>query len=68
MAFRTIQRVYLQNLDLFGPMKTELRGKEVREFSIMLHGKIGWWAWQSQYKCIHGVKKSFPLINKNNAY
>ena len=28
--------------EAFGPRKTELRAKEVGEFSIMLYGKMGW--------------------------
>ena len=35
MACRTIQRVYVPNLKSFGPVKTELQAKEVREISIM---------------------------------
>ena len=30
-----MQRVSVPNLNLFGPMKTELRAKEVRKFIIM---------------------------------
>ena len=44
MACKTIQLVYVPNLKLFGPMKTELWVKEVGEFSIMLYGKMGRWA------------------------
>ena len=44
MAYKTIQRVSVPNLKLFGSMKTELRAKEVGEFSIMSYGKVGWWA------------------------
>ena len=43
MAYRTIKRVSVPNLNSFGPTKTELQAKEVGEFSIMLYGKIGWW-------------------------
>ena len=39
-----IQRVSVPNLKLFGPMITELWAKKVGEFSIMLYGKMGWWA------------------------
>ena len=42
IAYKTIQCVSVPNLNLFGPMKTELLAKEVGEFSIMLYGKIGW--------------------------
>ena len=35
MACKTIQRVSVPNLKLFGPMETELWAKEVGEFSIM---------------------------------
>ena len=41
-AYKTIQRVPVPNLNLFGPMKTESPAKEVGEFSIMLYGKMGW--------------------------
>ena len=34
--------VSVPNLNLFEPIKTELRAKEVGEFSIMLYGKMGW--------------------------
>ena len=37
----TIKRVSVPNLKLFGPTKTELRAKEVGEFSVMLYVKIG---------------------------
>ena len=39
MAYKTIQRVSVPNLKLFGSMKTELCAKEVGEFSIMAYGK-----------------------------
>ena len=58
MAYKTILLVSVPNLKLFGSMKTELWAKEVREFSVMLYGKMGWWAffcpptWLPQYKCI----------------
>ena len=32
----------IPNLKSFGPTKTELRAKEVGEFSVMLCGKMGW--------------------------
>ena len=35
-AYKTIQRVSVLNLKLFGPMKTELWAEEVRHFFIML--------------------------------
>ena len=41
MAYRTTQRVSVPNFNLFGPMKTELRAKEVGEFSIMLYENMG---------------------------
>ena len=41
MANKTINRVSVSNLKSFGPTKTELRVKEVGEFSIMLNGKMG---------------------------
>ena len=34
-ACKTVQHVSVANLKLFGPIKTELWDKEVREFSIM---------------------------------
>ena len=42
MVYKTMQRVSVPNLKLFGPMKTEIWAKEVGEFSITLYGKIGW--------------------------
>ena len=42
MAYETIKRVPVPNLKSFGPTKTELRGKEVRESSFTLYGKMGW--------------------------
>ena len=36
IAYKTIQRVSVANLNLFGPMKTELRAKEVGKFSIIM--------------------------------
>ena len=44
LACKTIQRISVPNLKLFGPSKTELWAKEGGKFSIMLHGKMGWWA------------------------
>ena len=43
MVYNTIQYVSVSNLKLFGPMTTELWGKEVEELSIMLYGIMGWW-------------------------
>ena len=37
-----MKRDSVPDLNLFGPVKTELRAKEVGGFSIMLYGKIGW--------------------------
>ena len=37
MACKTIQRVSVSSLKLFGPIKTELWAKEVGEFSIIAH-------------------------------
>ena len=37
LAYKTIQRVSASNLKSFGPTKTELRAKEVREFPVMLY-------------------------------
>ena len=42
MAYKTIKRVSVPNVNSFGPTKTELRATEVGEFSIMLYGKMGW--------------------------
>ena len=42
MAYKTIKRVSVPTLKPFGPTKTELRAKQVGEFSIMLNGKMGW--------------------------
>ena len=43
MTYKTIKRVSVPNLKSFGPKKTELRAKEVGEFSVMLCGKINVW-------------------------
>ena len=40
MVFKTIQRVSVPNLELFGPMNTELWAKEVEELSVMFYGKM----------------------------
>ena len=40
-ACKTIHRVSLANLKLFGRMKTEFGAKEVGEFFIMLYGGNG---------------------------
>ena len=45
MAYKTIQRVFVPNLKLFGPMNTTLQSKDVEsitiigEFSITLYEK-----------------------------
>ena len=58
VACKTIQCVAVPNLNLIGPMNTELWAKEVGEFSVTLFGKMGWWAffcppsWLPQYKCM----------------
>ena len=58
MACKTIQRVSVSNLKLFRPMNTELWAKEFGEFSITLHGKMGWRAffcppsWLPQFNCV----------------
>ena len=57
-AYKTIQRVSVPNLKLFGPMNTELSAKEVGKFSVTLYGKMSWSAlfcppsWLPQYKCM----------------
>ena len=56
-TYKTIQCVTVPNWKLFGPTETELWIKEVRWCSIMLYGKMDWWAfvsppaWLWQYKC-----------------
>ena len=47
-AYKTIQRVSVPDLKLFGPMNTELWAIEVRKFSVTLYVKMGWWAFFSQ--------------------
>ena len=42
MAYKTIKRVSIPNLKSFGQKKTELRAKEVGEFSFTLYEKMGW--------------------------
>ena len=41
MAYKTPQLASAPNLMLFGPMKTELRVKEVEEFIQLRYMKIG---------------------------
>ena len=53
---KTIQCVSVPNLNLFGPMKTELWVKEVGKFSIMLYGKMG------QHVCHNINVWSFPIF------
>ena len=43
MVYKTIQRIFVPILKLFGPSETELEAKEGGEFSIRLSGKMGWW-------------------------
>ena len=56
VACKTIQCISVLNLKFFGSMKTELWAEKVGEFSIMLHGKMGWWTyvcpptWLPQYR------------------
>ena len=54
MAYKTTQRVSTPNLKLFGPLKTELRVKEVEEFSIQLR-YMGKWAgsFAHQHGCLN---------------
>ena len=58
MAYKTIKCVSVPKLKSFGPTKTELKAKEVGEFSIMLYGKMSWEtfscpaSWLPQYKCM----------------
>ena len=46
------------SFEVIGPMTTDLWAKEVGEFSFMLYGKMGWWAflcpptWLRQHKCM----------------
>ena len=42
MAYKTIKRVSVPNLKVFGPTKRGLRAKEVGKFSVMLYGKMDW--------------------------
>ena len=57
-AYKTIQCVSVPNLKLFGSIKRKLWVKEVRKFSIMFYGKMGWQGfscpstWLPQYKCV----------------
>ena len=41
MAYKTVPRVTVPNLKLFGKIKTELWAKEFGEFSLMLSGENG---------------------------
>ena len=57
MKLKTIQRVSLLSLKLFGPMRKELQGKEVEGF-FMSDWKMGWWVffcpptWLPQHNCM----------------
>ena len=42
MRYKTILRVFVPNLKLFGTKTAELQVKEVGESAIMLYGKMGW--------------------------
>ena len=55
MACKTTQLVSAPNLMLFGQMKTELRVKEVEEFSIQLSYMIGKLAssFAHQHSCLN---------------
>ena len=46
MAFKTIQRVFVPNLKLSGPRRTELLAKEVEEFLLCYIGK-----WAGEHGC-----------------
>ena len=39
-----MQLVFIPNRKLFGQMKTELWSNKVGEFSVMLYGRMSWWA------------------------
>ena len=41
MAYKTIQRVFVLNLKLFGPMETELQAKEVGHYVMQGNGLVG---------------------------
>ena len=74
ITYKTIQRGYVPNLKLFGPLKTELWPKEFGGCSIMLYGKalafiaILTWNLQRDFKterftlCKNFVKK---IVNLN---
>ena len=55
MAYKTIKRVSVPNLKSFGPTRTELRAKEVGEFSVMLYGKMGWGRSLAHYHGCHNI-------------
>ena len=67
MAYKTIKRASVPILKSFGPMKTELRGKEVREFSyyVIWENELGAGlgafscpsSWLLQYKCMGTFKR-----------
>ena len=40
MAYKTIKRVSVPNLKLFGPTKTELRAKKLENFLLCYMGKL----------------------------
>ena len=55
MAYKTIQRVSVSNLKSLGPTKTELGAKEVREFPVMLYGKMGSGRSLAHYHGCHNI-------------
>ena len=54
--------VFAPNLNSFEPLETELTAKEVGEFSIMLHGKMGWWAFSCRVLLEGERRCGLPLI------
>ena len=51
MPCKTIQRVFVPNLNLFGPMKTEFRPKKLKNFLLCYMGK---WAGGRSFAHQHG--------------
>ena len=65
MAYKIIKSVFVPNVKSFGPTKTELRAKEVGEFSIVLYRKMAFSCpptWLPQYKCMD----IFKTLNSRN--
>ena len=66
LVLPTIKHVSVPNLKSFGQTKTELRAKEVGEFSIMLYWKMGWWTFSCPPTWLLHYKKTSKTLNSRN--